>query len=215
MKTLLSFFLLITLSNLAIAQTTAIPDVEFEQRLINLGFDTGIPDGTVLTSSIDTVTFLDVSSLPVNFTDIVDLSGIDDFSSLITLYCHYNQLTSLDVTQHPALTGLNCSFNQLTSLDVSQNIVLQSFQCQLNQLTCLNINSSSNNLNYFDARDNPKLSCIDVDNVAYSNSNWSNIDDQTSFSTNGLNLCIVGIGENNLSNISFYPNPTSGSVNID
>jgi DNA polymerase-3 subunit delta len=36
MKTLLSFLLTITLSNLVIGQTTAVPDVNFEQALINL-----------------------------------------------------------------------------------------------------------------------------------------------------------------------------------
>jgi len=38
-----------------IAQTTAIPDVNFEQALIDQGLDSGTPDGVVLTSNISGV----------------------------------------------------------------------------------------------------------------------------------------------------------------
>ena len=42
---------------------TLIPDANFEQALIDLGYDTGIPDGLVPTSSINTVTVLSISTL--------------------------------------------------------------------------------------------------------------------------------------------------------
>ena len=48
MKILLLLLTTSLLTNLTIAQTTAIPDSNFEQALINFGYDTGIPDGTVL-----------------------------------------------------------------------------------------------------------------------------------------------------------------------
>ena len=36
---------------------------------------------------------------------------------------------------------------------------------------------------------NPNLTCIDVDDVNYSTANWTNIDSQTSFSTDCNNAC--------------------------
>tara|TARA_B100000809_G_C14748622_1_gene391284 strand:- start:199 stop:594 length:396 start_codon:yes stop_codon:yes gene_type:complete len=62
---------------------------------------------------------------------------------------------------------------------------------------------------------NPNLMCITVDDATYSNTNWTNIDAQTSFSTSCTNLCAVNIEENSLSKISIYPNPTTRSINID
>ncbi|PJB14779.1 MAG: hypothetical protein CO118_06765 [Flavobacteriales bacterium CG_4_9_14_3_um_filter_32_8] len=337
MKTILSFLLVFTFSNLTIAQTTAIPDANFEQALINLGLDATI-DGQVLTANIDTLTSLDVS-----FKNISDLTGIEAFIALIYFNCRYNQITNIDVTQNTALTSLICAQNYLTSLDVTQNIILTDFQCYQNQLTsldvtqnntlsklrcdgnsltslditqntsltyldcyennltsldvtqntvlthlncfynqltsldltqntalsilecsinnltsldvtqntaltdlgctnnlltgldvtqntsltilecyynneltCLNVKNGNNtNFLLFVAIGNPLLTCIEVDNVAYSTTNWTNIDPASSFSTWCNNPCSVGIEENSLSNLSLYPNPTTGNITID
>jgi len=52
------YLLIITLIclNSINAQTTAIPDANFEQGLINMGLDVAPIDGTVLTANIDTIT---------------------------------------------------------------------------------------------------------------------------------------------------------------
>ena len=77
----------------ALAQQTYVPDDNFEAYLEANGMGNGIPnDDYVLTSAIDTVTWLDVSSL-----NITDLTGINNFINLSTLDCHDNQLSSLDV----------------------------------------------------------------------------------------------------------------------
>jgi hypothetical protein len=117
---------------------TYIPDQNFEQELINLGYDNLI-DQYVLTSDISGVTDLFLNGIGVS-----DLTGVEDFSSLTTLECEFNQLSSLDLSQNSNLTFLNCSDNQLTTLDVSQNSNLTSLSCQYNQLTNLNINGLSN-----------------------------------------------------------------------
>ena len=112
--------------------------------------------------------------------------------------CHDNQLTSLDVSQNTALTKLICHYNPLTSLDVSQNTALIALSFASNQLNCLNVkNGNYSNVIYFDASMNPNLTCITVDNVAYSTTNWTNIDSQTSFSANCGNPCTLGISELN------------------
>ena len=119
------------------AQTTAIPDANFEQVLIDLGLDAAI-DGAVITASIDTLTIL-----IIEYKGISDLTGIEDFTALTGLNCSQNQLTSLDLTQNTALTGLNCSQNQLASLDLTQNTALTGLYCMFNQLTSLDLTQNT------------------------------------------------------------------------
>lgn len=138
-KSILLFVTCFTM-NLAYCQFTAIPDPNFEAFLEANGMGDGIPNnGLVLTVNIENVT-----QLNVNFQNISDLTGIEDFLALEELLCSVNTLTSLDVSQNAALTLLGCSFNQLTSLDLSQNTALTLFGCQGNQISNL---SFINNIN--------------------------------------------------------------------
>ena len=118
-------------------------------------------------------------------------------TALTVLECSNNQLTSLDVSQNTALTELYCVQNQLTSLDVSQNTALTDLYCSVNLLQCLNVkNGNNSNLAAFDALYNTSLNCIEVDDAAWSTSNWMNrVDSGTSFSTNCGNSCKVGLEE--------------------
>jgi Leucine-rich repeat (LRR) protein len=142
----------------------------------------------------------------------LDVSGC---TALYSLWCNDNQLTSLDVSANTALTVLYCYNNGLTSLDLSTCTVLTSLQCYSNQLTSLNVKNGNNNnmVGAFIAYNNPNLSCIEVDNVAWSNSNWAfDIDATASFS---LNCSGAGISEINESNtLILYPNPTNGDFTI-
>ena len=135
---------------------TYVPDDNFEQHLISIGYDDTL-DNYVTTSGIDTLTGLWLSG-----TFISDLTGIEDFSALIILECHFNNLTSLDVSNNLALTRLFCRNNQLTSINVR----------------------NGNNINFLDFStiNNPNLNCISVDDPAYSTANWADIDPQHYFS---------------------------------
>ena len=135
MKKLLLILLCVPL--IGFGQITLIPDANFEQRLISFGYD-NILDGTVLTAAIDTVTHLEVS-----YYGISDLTGIEDFTDLTELFCAYNGLTSLDVSQNTALSFLNLTGNQLTSLDVSQNTSLTQLWCDDNQLTSIDVSQNT------------------------------------------------------------------------
>ena len=77
---------------------TYVPDDNFEQALIDLGYD-DVLDDYVLTENISGVTELDVSNK-----EIGDLTGIEGFIALDNLTCNTNQLTSLDVSNNTALT---------------------------------------------------------------------------------------------------------------
>lgn len=120
------------------AQTTAIPDANFEQALINLGLDSGPINGNVPTPNIDTLTALSISSQ-----NISDLTGIEDFDALTYLNCTNNQLTSLDLSQNPLLSILSCQFNQLTNLNVTQNDSLSNLNIWGNNLTTLDISQNT------------------------------------------------------------------------
>ncbi len=73
-------------------QQTYVPDDNFEQILINLGYD-NVLDDYVNTSYIDTVT-----SLYVSYSFISDLTGTEDFISLKFI-----------VVYEKNLKGSNCS----------------------------------------------------------------------------------------------------------
>jgi Leucine-rich repeat (LRR) protein len=174
MRTLLSILIALLFSNLTIAQTTAIPDANFEQELINIGLDATL-DGQVLTAHIDTLTALNIQGASIS-----NLTGIEDFIALTFLNCIGNQLTSLNVIQHINLITLWCNNNLITNLDVTQNIHLTSFSCGNNQLTSLDVTQNTSIidlqcsyglLNSLDVSQNPNLT-----NLHCSYNNISNID---------------------------------------
>jgi len=121
---------------------TRIPDVNFEQALINLGIDSdGIINQSVATSDISNVTILNqISDLGIS-----DLTGIEDFKSLTVLNCSMNKINILDISQNTNLTNLDVSSNQLTNLDISLNMKLTELVCEGNQLKTL-ITSGANEL---------------------------------------------------------------------
>ena len=86
----LFLLLLLGFTLVGFSQTTEIPDPNFEQVLIDLGYDTAPINGSVLTANISGVTSLSVSS-----NNIADLTGIEGFTALTELVCFNNELTSL------------------------------------------------------------------------------------------------------------------------
>jgi hypothetical protein len=195
--------ILLCLPMIGFGQQTYVPDDNFEQALINLGYD-NVLDDSVLTANINTIDSLTIGGL-----NISDLTGIEDFTYLTVLYCVDNQLTNLDVTQNNALNILFCSFNNLIGLDVSQNPLLTTLFCDINQITSLDLsnnlqlyqlvcqnnqltsldlrNGNNTNFIYCSANNNSNLFCINVDDPAYSNANWplgNNFDPQQYFSNN-------------------------------
>ena len=142
---------------------TFIPDDNFEQALIDLGYDNELDD-FVLTSNIDGITLLDIS-----LRGITDLTGIEDFYSLTFLQCYDNELTSIDVSNNSFLTHLYCYRNELISLDVSQNLLLKIVLCQGNNLITLNVKNDNNLIiSKLDSRFN-NLTSIQVDNPSNAN----------------------------------------------
>ena len=150
---------------------------------------------TTLNCRSNQLTSLDVSqnsaltSLDCYGNQFISLD-VSQNTALQYLDCYFNQLTSLDVSQNTVLIELNCYSNQLTSLDVSNNFALTDLSCKNNQLTSLDVRNGNNiNIDHssypgFKTENNPNLTCIDVDDVNYSTTNWTDIDPQHYFSTN-------------------------------
>lgn len=134
---------------------TLIPDTNFEQKLIDLEIDNGIVDGKVLTSKINTLTYLNVSN-----NSITDLTGIQDFEQLTDLYCNQNLLTALNVSKNTFLKTLDCNNNKIEALDVSKNIALDTLRCYTNRLTELNVKINKS-LKKLDCGSN-QISTLDV-----------------------------------------------------
>ncbi|MCK5028249.1 MAG: hypothetical protein KAR57_01355, partial [Bacteroidales bacterium] len=85
--------IILLLANISLfAQNTYIPDDNFEQALIDLGFDSGALDDSVTTANISVITELNIDNKSIS-----SLIGIEDFTALTYLNCYSNQLTSLDV----------------------------------------------------------------------------------------------------------------------
>ena len=189
MKKLL--LILLCLPLMTLAQQTYVPDNWFEAYLENNGMGNGVQyDDSVFTAAIDTVTYLDLSYGAGQAIGVFDLTGIEDFTNLKYLDCSYNLLTSLDLSQNTALEWFNVKFNQLNSLDVSHNTALTYLFCENNQLATLDLRNGNNtNVTSFKSYNNSSLTCINVDNASYSDTNWTHpayfeLDPQHYFSNN-------------------------------
>ena len=137
MKALYTLIILL-IPYISFGQQTYIPDDNFEQRLIVLGYD-DVLDDFVYTDSINSLESINLWGV-----DIINLTGIEAFTNLQSLYCDNNQLSELDISQNINLQYLYCDNNQLSELDISQNINLQSLYCDNNQLSELDLSQNIN-----------------------------------------------------------------------
>ena len=224
------------------AQIVNIPDPNFKNALVNFevvdttgnGLGDSIADtngdGEIQVSEAEAVTGLIVSYYSIeslegiqsfsnlevlksrgNFVETVDLS---QNSQLEWLHLSTNPLISLDVSQNINLKRLWVYNNDLSALDVSQNVNLESLRCYTNNLIELNIANGNNTiLDNFLAFENPALSCIQVDDEDFANSqpDWVK-DDSAVYSED----CTLSIDETeNEFQLTLFPNPATNTLFID
>lgn len=176
---------------------TYVPDNNFEQRLIDLGYD------TVLDDYVTTANISGVTTLNVTYKSISDLTGIEDFVALQGFNCRGNSFTTLDVSNNTNLTSLICGANALISLDLSANTNLTNLAAELCDLTSITLplsielmNIDGNefteldfsglpNLKYLLVKNNPYLSALNVQNG--NNTNFIGFE----ATSNPLLYCIV------------------------
>lgn len=160
------------------AQTTAIPDPNFEQALIDLGIDSDeTVNGQVLTVDIAGVTALDISEHYY----IEDLTGIEDFSALKILDISFTGLYGNDLSSNT----LN-----LTTLHNLEEVYMNSGGDAISVLV-EHLNLSNNpNLKIIHADDVWPLLSINLEN---SDLQLNNLDLQASkyFDENPGSICIT------------------------
>ena len=101
-------------------QKTFINDDNFEQALINLGYD-NVLDDSVLTANIYPVTVLNVSAQ-----NISDFTGIEDFMNMDAFNFGGNLITSIDLSNNIKLDSIIGVQNMsLDTIDLSNNTLLR------------------------------------------------------------------------------------------
>ena len=207
------------LTSLDLSQNTALTILRCESNLLSsINVSQNLLLGEFYCNS-NQLTNLDISqnTALITFRCSNNLLSSFDFTnnSLLTwIACSNNLITSLDITQNPAVTAVSVQDNLLVDLDVSQNPNAIEIYCFNNQLASLNV-ANGNNVNIgptsFSATGNPNLTCIQVDDAAWSTTNWMNIDVAASFSTN----CAVGINELTIPTVNISPNPVKEWLTIN
>ncbi|AYN05665.1 T9SS type A sorting domain-containing protein [Flavobacterium sp. 140616W15] len=176
---------------------------------------TEINCGNNLLTSLNISTNTLLTVLACNTNQITSLN-VSNNKLLVQLMCHFNNLTAIDVSNNPELEMFDCLNNQITSIDISKNPKITELACENNQLTYLNLKNGNNvilELPYSNFINNPNLSCIQVDDITYSNTNWSTKKDVTATYSTTCNT--LGLEEAVFDKATVYPNPTKGELHIN
>lgn len=150
----------------------------------------------------------------------IDSIDVSQNPELIELEISQSNFTFIDVSNNPLLETINCNQSLITELNLSPNPNLERIYCWGNSLTCLNVRNGNNqNVVDFYAVENPFLTCIQVDDPVYSNQNWiGGVDSIYQFNIFCNDPCseeIVNIESvNDISSFQYFPNPTSGHLQI-
>lgn len=180
---------------------TYIPDDGFEQAIIDLGLDAAPLDDYVMISAIDTVEVLNMSGRSIS-----ELTGIQEFSSLIILDISNNDIDSINLSNNGALVNLNCSGNQLNKLDISNNTALEVVDISANLLAEMNFDSLTSLLS---------VSC-DFNEFISLNFNNNAVLTTLSCASNQLTSLIVKNGNNtSLTTFNSTGNPDLTCIEID
>ena len=142
---------------------TYIPDDNFEQVLIDNGFD-DVLDDYVFTRNISGITCFSSPEQRTIFHEkgITDMTGIQDFTSLKFLSLYGNPITSIDVSSLANLSYIDLGNTNISSVDLSNNSQLMNVYLYNNtNLTSVNVTGLSN-LRVLDLSTSGTLSSINV-----------------------------------------------------
>ena len=130
---------------------------------------------------------------------------------LTYLSCYSNQLETISDLP-PQLSTLLLDSNQLTEMDISRLGSLRNFSVQHNSLEVLNLKNGKNQRLVINARNNPSLSCVSVDDPEFSDTAWvHDFDSGVVFKESCVTMSLNDLGA---AGIQFFPNPSFGQLNI-
>ena len=141
------------------------PDATF-RSYIRQFIDINPHDGYLSPGEMAAVERINCSGTTDQHIPIQTLKGIEYFGNLKELYCVYNELPALDVSQNANLEILYCQNNSLTALNLLSNSKLRVLSASNNKLTQLNLSGNPrletlfahyNNLTALDMSANPEL----------------------------------------------------------
>lgn len=147
------------------AQLVSIPDANFREALLENGF--------ILDASSEQceLTEVGLAATSIDFIpgcQIADLTGIEAFENLETLYCAMNQITHLDLSKNLALQTVVMSYNpleeiilgdvNLTTLSLSGSLMTQGYPT----IYSSGVRVSSSKLQTVDVSNNSQLTLLDV-----------------------------------------------------
>jgi hypothetical protein len=142
-----------------------IPDLNFLNALIERGFDTN-GDHTIGLDEAERIIHLDISD-----ENIYSLRGIEAFRNLVTLDCHSNNISMLDLSKNYSLENLSCQNNHIVFLEIYKNSALKKLRCSENPLFYLILDyntalkklwSSACGLTSVNLSHNPALTDLDL-----------------------------------------------------
>lgn len=185
-----------------------VPGDNFEQALIDLGYD-DVLDDYVTIENIE-----QIKILPLNSKQIVNLTGIENFEALETLELAFNNLESIDVSNLKKLKILDLQYNSLSLLDVSKNVELENLGCRFNAILELdvsknlkvkNLSVASNQINGIDVTNN-----VVLENLGINDNKINEID-----LSKNTQLNTLWAGNNNLTQIDLSNNPKLVRLTLD
>ncbi|SNR15294.1 hypothetical protein [Tenacibaculum jejuense] len=172
----------LSIGNKGISDLTGIEDFSALTRLT-------CNDNTIQNLDLRNNTLLEYIKCDDNNMDVLHLENLQYFEELVGFG---NDFTDFDFTNNPKLKKISIFNNEITSLDLSKNPELIFIRLDQNNLNYLDVRNGTNtNITLFNAEGNSNLSCIFVDNVAYSTTNWTDIYPTTNFRENYCNYTTI------------------------
>ncbi|MEW7278281.1 immunoglobulin-like domain-containing protein [Aquimarina sp. 2201CG1-2-11] len=161
---------------------TYVPDDNFENYLethdadnnfVSVGDPTSMGNGIANDNYVTTANIENVMSLFIAFQGVTDITGLEDFTSLETLFIFSNTLTdtNLDLTSNTNLTRIDGGDMGLTSIDITGLTSLERLDIPRNDLTSIDLSTntalkeliiSSNDLSGLDVSNNLLLEDLQI-----------------------------------------------------
>ena len=131
------------------AQVINFPDANFKAALLSHDppIDTN-GDGEIEVSEAQSVT-----GLQINSSNIVSLSGLENFVNLTGIHCSHNQITEIPDFNLAHLNTLDCGYNNITSIHVENSPMLYILSFGFNQVSEIDI-QNNHNLNFIECNNN-------------------------------------------------------------